>query len=248
MKNKQKIEEIKLLIPDYVTGSLSGEESNTVKNAIENSSELRELYTLMKNALEFTDSVKFEEPALQYWNNLLPRIHQKIDERGQQLLAKSPLSYIWKILVPVAAVVLIFIVYRISYSPAPDIAQIENKKYQQEIIDTKDTVKKEIEPVQTKKNTDPVMTKNNTIRRNKINIKKTNVEKKENNENENITKTDILIKQNGKNGDYASLAIDELTIFGAGAPGILDEDIDDEVDKLTDSDREVFLEELNSNL
>jgi hypothetical protein len=248
MKNKQKIEEIKLLIPDYVTGSLSEEESNTVKNAIENSSELRELYTVMKNAFEFTDSVKFEEPAPQYWNNLLPRIHQKIEERGQQSLAKYPLSFIWKILVPVAAVVLIFIVYRISYSPAPDITQNENKKYLQENIDSKDTVKKEIEQVQTKKNSKPVITKNNTIRRNKINIKKTNVEKDENYGNENITKTDILVKRNGENGDFASLAIDELSIFGAGTPGILDEDIDNELDKLTDSDRETFLEELNSNL
>ena len=246
MKNKLNIEEIKLLIPDYVTGSLSEEENSAVKNAIENSDELKELYADMKNAFEFTDSVKFDEPAQQYWNNLLPRIHKRIDEREQQLLAKNPLSYIWKILVPVAAVILIFIIYRISYTPAPEITKNEEKNIRQEKIITKDTVKKEIEPLKTKGNIGPVTTQNNTVRRKKIDIKKTNVEKVENNEIENITKTDLI--DNERNGDFASLAIDELTIFGAGSPGILDDDIDDELEKLNDSDRETFLEKLKNNL
>lgn len=248
MKNKLNIEEIKLLIPDYVTGSLSDEESSAVKNAIDNSDELKELYFDMKNAFEFTDSVKYEEPSPQYWNNLLPKIHRKIEEREQQSLAKNPLSYLWKILVPVAAVLLIFIVYRISYNPAPEITQKEENKFQQEKIITKDTVKKEIKQLQTEENTEPVITKNNTVRRKKTDIKKTIIEQVEINDNEKITKTDILVNENEHNGDLAFLAIDELTIFGAGAPGILDDDINDELEKLNDSDRETFLEELKNNL
>lgn len=250
MKKKINLEDIKLLIPDFITGSLSEEESKTVKNAINNSDELRELYVNIKNAFAFTDSVKIVEPSPQYWNNLLPKIHQRIEEREQQSLAKNPISYVWKILVPVAAVLLIFIIYKISYSPTPDISQKEEKKFEQENIKAGDTVKKEIEPLQIKESTEPVITKNNNVRRKKLNIKEINVKQFENinNENinnENIAKSNLLVDENE---GFASIAVDEITIFGAGAHGIFDEEIENELSKLADSDREAFLEELKNNL
>jgi hypothetical protein len=248
MKNKLNIEDIKLLIPDYITGSLSEDESLMVKNAIDNSSELKELYIDMKNAFEFTDSVKFEEPAAQYWNNLLPKIHQKIDEREQQSLAKNPMSYLWKILVPVAAVVLIFISYRISFVSGPEITQKEEKIYKQENTEAKDTVKKGIESVQTEKNLELEISKENTVIKKTHRIKKNDIKHPENYAHENIEKKDVIIKVNEENEDFASLVVEELTIFGAGSPGVFDEDVNNELDKLNDSDRETFLEELNRNL
>lgn len=248
MKNKLNIEDIKLLIPDYITGSLSEDESLMVKDAIDKSSELKELYIDMKNAFEFTDSVKFEEPAAQYWNNLLPKIHQKIDEREQQSLAKNPMSYLWKILVPVAAVVLIFIIYRISFVSGPEITQNEEKIYKQENTEAKDTVKKEIESVQTEKNLEPEISKENTVIKKTHRIKKNDIKHPENYAHENIEKKDVIIKVNEENEDFASLVVEELTIFGAGSPGVFDEDVNNELDKLNDSDRETFLEELNRNL
>lgn len=248
MKNILNTEEIKLLMPDYVTGSLSEEENSAVKYAIENSNELKELYFDIKNALEFTSSAEFEEPPPQYWNNLLPRIHQNLDAQKQHSLAVNPFSYLWKILVPVAAVILIFIIYRISYDPEQDITQKQDNNVQQEDIVTKDTVKKEIETLRSGDSIEFVKTYNNTVPRNKKYVKKYNIEQFENYEFENFAETNILVNENGQKSEFASLAIDELTIFGAGAPGMLDEDLNDELEKLNDADHEKFLKELKSNL
>ncbi len=249
MKNKFNIEEIKLLMPDFVSGSLTEEENSLVKNAIDSSDELKELYFDMKNAFEFADTMKYEEPAPQYWNNLLPKIHEKIDASQQQSLAKNPISYIWKILVPVAAVVLIFIIYKISFTPDTEITQNQDRQIKEEKTVTKDTVKEEITPLQTKDDTKYEVAKNNVIhKKSKTKDVDYATEQKDNVE-EPVRQNEIKIKTNEENDDFASLAVDELTIFGAGMHGTIDDDLDNELEKLSSSDQENFLEELsNSNL
>ena len=133
MAKKLNIEDIKLLIPDYITGSLSGEEFASVDNAIKNNPEIASLYSDMKSALEFVENVKFEEPVPQYWNNLLPKIHEKIEARNEKKLFKNPIPLIWKILVPVAAIILIAVIYRIATTPENQITKenipnIQNEK------------------------------------------------------------------------------------------------------------------------
>jgi hypothetical protein len=248
MKNKTDIEKIKLLLPDYVTGTLSGDEALMVKNAIDASEELKNLYLDMKNALEFAGSVKYEEPASEYWNNLLPRIHEKIDEREQKSLAKNPLSYIWKVLVPVAAVILIFVVYRISFTPNSEISEKEQKNTNKEKVERKDTVErkneveKNIEKQATPKlNEENIASENNKPR----NIKHHRTEKiqkredlanKTNDLEKTVSKEDI-----GKinNKVLASLAeVEEFSIFDSGTPGTLDEDTENELDKLNKNEQD----------
>jgi hypothetical protein len=250
MKNKFNIEEIKLLIPDYVSGSLTEEENSLVKNAIDSSDELKELYLDMKNAFEYADTIKYEEPAPRYWNNLLPKIHEKIEAREQQSLAKNPISYIWKILVPVAAVVLIFIIYKISFTPDSEISQNQDRKIQEEKTVTKDTIKEEISPLQTKDEIKPEITKNNVLyKKTKTNaVDYENIEQPDMNDKEQVKENEIKISANDENEDFASLG-EELSIFGAGEQGTIDDDLDNELEKLSSSDQENFLEELsNSNL
>jgi hypothetical protein len=243
MKNKLNTEKLKLLIPDYITGSLSEEEYKIVKQAIEQSDEVRELYSVMKNAFEFTGSVKFEEPAPQYWNNLLPRIHQKIDEREQQSLAKNPMAYFWKILVPAAAVVLIFIIYRITFTPSHEFTQKAEIVFEQVKIDIKDTVKTE----NVQHESENVTLKYNVIKSEKLNYKKKYI--KDNKVNEQyVTESNIVEEESEESEGFAAITVEQLTIFGADTPGILDDDLDTEIDKLTDSDRDEFLKELNINL
>jgi hypothetical protein len=249
MKNKLNIEEIKLLIPDYVSGLLTEEENSLVKNAIDSSDELKELYLDMKNAFEFADTMKYEEPAPQYWNNLLPKIHEKIEAREQQSLAENPISYIWKILVPVAAVILIFIMYKISFTPDTQITQNQDNKIKEEKTVTKDTVKEEISPLQTKDDIKYEVAKNNVIhKKSKTKDIEYAIEQKDN-VGEPVRQNEIKIKTSDENDDFASLAVEELTIFGAGMHGTIDEDLDNELEKLSSSEQEIFLEELsNSNL
>ena len=249
MENKFNIEEIKLLIPDYVSGSLTEEENSMVKNAIDSSDELKELYLDMKNAFEFADTMKYEEPAPQYWNNLLPKIHKKIDAREQQSLAKNPLTYIWKILVPVAAVVLFLIIYKISFAPDTEITQNQDRQIKEEKTVTKDTVKEEIAPLKTKDDTKYEVAKNNVIHKKSKTKDVDYAAEQKDNVKEPVRQNEIKIKSNEENDDFASLAVDELTIFGAGMHGTIDDDLDNELEKLSSSDQENFLEELsNSNL
>jgi hypothetical protein len=246
MGNKIDIEEIKLLIPDYITGSLSEEDNKKVKSAIEDSIELNELYVDMKNAFELADAAEFDEPAPQYWNNLLPRVHNKIEERNIHVHDKNPLSYIWKILLPAAAVILIFILFRVTYNPEPQIAKKEYKIIEQEKSEPKVTEENKIEPIQ-KKRHDYTDVKD-TRRENKTFHRKTNIEQDEINKINNIAESSIQFDEAIESTTFASLTIEELTIFGAGTPGMLDEDINDELENLPDSKREAFLEELKNNL
>lgn len=249
MKNKFNIEEIKLLIPDYISGSLKEEENSLVKNAIDSSDELKELYLDMKNAFEFADTMKYEEPSPQYWNNLLPKIHEKIEAREQQSLAKNPVSYIWKILVPVAAVILIFIIYKVSFTPETEITQNQDKQIKEEKAVIKDSVKEEISPLQTKDEIKPGISKNNAVHK-LSRAKDTDfaIGQKDNVE-EPVIQDEVKIETTDESDDFASLAVEELAIFGAGAQGPIDDELNIELEKLSSSDQDNFLEELsNSNL
>jgi len=253
MKNILDIQKIKLLLPDYITGSLSEEEALMVKNAIGASEEVKNLYLDMKNALEFAGSVRYEEPAPQFWNNLLPRIHEKIDEREQKRLDKNPLSYIWKILVPVAAVILIFVIYKISFTPNTEISEKEQKNINNEKVEKKDTVTNIEKPVRPEPNDENIANENNEKPRNVRHYKTEKMQKREvlanktNDFEKPVSKEDI-----GKinNKDLASIAeMEELSIFGAGSPGTLDEDTENELNKLGKKEQDKLLEELpNSNL
>lgn len=262
MTNKPDIEKIKLLLPDYITGALSEDEAQLVKNAIDASMEVKSLYLDMKNALEFTGAVKYKEPAPQYWNNLLPRIHGKIDEREQKSLAKNPLPYIWKVLVPAAAVILIFIVYRISFTPSTEMSEKEQKNINNEkvekndVVEQKTPVEKNIEkPVLPKSSEGNIADKNNIKPGNLRHQKPGKIQKPGNLENKTndiempLSKEDIL-KEKIDTKDLASFAeIDELSIFGAGTTGTIDDDIENELYKLSDYEQDELLNELSkSNL
>jgi hypothetical protein len=74
------INEIKLMLPDYINGRLDETDSEIVKNAISQSEELAILYQDMKRAGEFITSVDFPQPGDMYWSGLLPEIHRRIEK------------------------------------------------------------------------------------------------------------------------------------------------------------------------
>ena len=75
------LNEIKLLLPDYINGKLNEYESNIIRDSISKSSELRKLYNEMKAANEFIGSINFPEPGDDYWSGLLPEIHRGIKNK-----------------------------------------------------------------------------------------------------------------------------------------------------------------------
>ena len=117
-KNIQQIEE---MLPDFISGTLNESDRMKVEKALAEYPQLNSIYLDYKKTFEFVSSVKFQEPPAQYWNSLLPRIHEKIDRKKEKLW--YPFRNAWKIILPIAALVLIFIVYKTIFSPAPEITK-----------------------------------------------------------------------------------------------------------------------------
>ena len=262
--NNINIEAIKYLVPDYITGLLDSKDKQIVENAINDSDEIKAFYNEMKMTFDFAGNVKFKEPSQQYWNNLLPRIHQRIEEKQEKKAARNPFSLLWKILVPVAAIVLIFIIYSIATSPEKQIVKkntyIEEKR---EVKDNSDSQKTQIQTKPEGKK-DDVASQDNSgnddnnsvppVNSQKItrHTDKTEYENTNNGQNtaEYDNNTNNLIKETFEAEDKEELAsadIDESSVTIAGQNAGFDEEIEKDLNKLDDNEQKNLLEQLSSS-
>ncbi len=256
MNNKLNIEEIQLLIPDYITGGLSETEKALVEKSLKESPELNEFYIEMKETLNFVSSVKFSEPAPQYWNSLLPRIHDKIESRQLQGFSWVKVAAYWKVLVPVAAIILIALVYLLV---KPSNTQLtEEKKIEKITNDTSgnnDSVKEKkqveeknesniVKEQDYERKSEKTDRQNNDTKRNTVKYYDEIVKDEVYNNSNDVLKEDIKIEQLVLDDD-----IEETSIFASGESSGLDEETVNELRKLDDSEQTKLLEELiNSNL
>jgi|SRR4030095_429351 len=251
MGSKLNIEELKHLIADYITGQSDEQEKALVENALKESAELREFYNEMKKTLEFVSTVKPGDPPEQYWNTLLPRIHQRIDAEQAKKFSWDKISAVWKVLVPVAAVILIVLIY---YLVKPSNTQITKDEQKNEKIN-KDTSKHEDEnrkeeKAPEKKQEEKIVKEDNRHQENPLKkfrkrdqVKEENIAKEENKINEMNT------QKEPKNEDVAVMDIEETSVFSMGEGAGLDEETESELKSLSDNDKDALLEELqNSNL
>ena len=253
MKSKLNIEEIQLMIPDYISGELSDEEKALVEGAMKESAELRQFYSEMKETFNFVDSVKFTEPAPQYWNSLLPRIHEKIESRESKAFSWDKVSALWKVLVPIAAVILIALVYYIvkpSNTQLTEDKKIENiKKDSSKDNDNNPKEEKQVEKKNENNLTneqDKTAEKHNVILKRKKKKKNDNIVK---DEEKSVNNNDI-IKETVKDEQLAvDVDIEETSIFATGEAAGFDEEIENELKYLNDSEQSQLLNEIiNSNL
>lgn len=261
MSTKYNTEEIMMLIPDYITGEISSSDKALVEKALDESPEIRELYNEMKSSMAFIGTVKQAEPSPQYWNTLLPRIHEKIDARESRGFSWEKLSLVWKVLVPVAAVILIALVY---YIVKPSNTQLtEEKKIENKINDSSEKQNKEKNPQENIKEKQDNLVKENEIQeKNKIekNQIEKNFRKSENikdKNNENLVKDEDPVENKEtqrreiiNDEQYSEeLDVDETAVFASGGAAGLDEDTENELKKLNSTEQNKLLEELlNSNL
>lgn len=256
------IEELKLLIPDYITGDISDVDKQTIQSALSNSAELALFYREMKNVLEFFGEVKPEEPGPAYWNSLIPRIHDRIEEQGQSKFSWSNISSLWKILVPVTAIVLIAVLY---YSLTPTETEItkEDKQELQQELKTKDENKStdSISNVKTEDSKQNDILPGNHIKENSIDEKRPQKylmpdrkifsPKKQ---DDNIVKDETPEKRidpvnTNENADIINIDPDETAVFTIGESAGLDEETEIELNKLKENEKDLLLELLlNSNL
>jgi len=246
------IEEIKLLFPDYILGRLNEQEVKAVEDAINNSDELKLLLEEMGGTFNFLGNVKFTEPEPQYWQTLLPRIHQRLEEAEEKRFSWDKLAVYWKFVIPAAAVILIAIFYFAILNKSND-STITKKENKEKIIDTsKSTEKKEEikkETVKEENNVDNKKSNHDRYNDNKHKILKDIKEQFTDSKDNEIKKTDEIKKEDFINNDIESaINLEEESILVGGAGGI-DDEMDRELNMLSNKEQELLIEELSkSNL
>ena len=259
MKSKINIEEIRLMIPDYVTGSLGENEKMAVEEAISGNAGLREFYLEMKEAFSFVDSVKAEEPSPAYWNNLLPRIHERIEQQQSTGFSWEKLSVFWKVFAPVAAIVIIAVLY---FALRPSEMQLtDDKKTKNVTIDSMKNPEKQQDVNSNESKEKSPDIKNEIVKENPV--QNTGEPKEYKNrsvyeipQKDDQTAKDVTPKEENRDNvkeiqgdENLASDIEESSIFAAGEGAGLDEETEDELKKLDDKERKMLLEELlNSNL
>jgi hypothetical protein len=257
MKNIPNIEELKYLIPDFITGEISDADKTRIENALQVSTELRKFHREIKSTLEFAGKVKFEEPSSQYWTNLLPRIHQRIEEAEKKKFSWVKAASLWKVLVPIAAIILIALVYYMVQPSNTQLTKDEEKQNQNVVSDSSkdknmstDEIKQEVKS--------PEQEQDNIVSEQKIPGKDILIKK----DKHFYTKDEISIvkeelpenrdnekEQDLNNEDFASIELDDISIFTAGEAGGFDEEVENSLKKLDDDEQDALLRELeNSNL
>lgn len=75
-------EELLYSLPDYINGQLKDQKLIVeIENEIANNPDFKIEYENLKNTFSFLEKTNFEEPSEAYFNNLLPNIHSKLDEK-----------------------------------------------------------------------------------------------------------------------------------------------------------------------
>lgn len=260
MNSKMEIEELKELIPDFITGDISEVNKVRVESALSSSEEFMKFYNEMKNTLDFVQNVNPDEPPTVYWSSLLPRIHQRIEEKKTHGFSLEKVLSYWKVFTPIAAVILIAVIYLAVKQPEHDITKEDKKKENiQKDSSLKESKKQEFRKedkapeIEDKNN----VTGNDDIYSPKVIHKERIVKTPLNEENNELVKEDNQFKQNDNNSNtnsqnsenIAAIDIDDVSILATGEGAGLDEETEDELKKLNDNEKVNLLEELvNSNL
>jgi hypothetical protein len=249
MKSKINIEELKVLIPDYITGQIDDKDKLMLEKAMGESPELSAFYNDTKRTFEFVSSVKLEEPPPQYWNTLLPRIHERIEQRQAEKFSWDKVSSVWKVLVPIAAVMLIALIYYLVKPSETQMTKDEEKKIEKiedknKILDD-NKVEKKLPEIKDEKIVKEEKVKEDRIAKRKRVFKTDNIVKDETPADENKDKE----QEPSKEDLFTASDIDESSVFAGGEGAGLDDETVNLLEKLDDKQQNSLLEELeNSNL
>jgi hypothetical protein len=237
-------EEIKLLLPDYISGNIEPENKMLVDEAMKSSPELQELMNEMSGTFGFVSKVKYREPDPAYWTNLLPRIHERIEQAETKKFSWEKILSYWKVFVPVTAVIILAVLY-FTVLNNNDNSTLTEKKIENIIPDSN----KKIETPEKKeivKETENIKTENI--------IEKKSIKPVYRNKEKQIVTPEIenIVKDNQKQQDdfedIVQTDIDEESVFTGSTAGV-EEEIENSLSNLDDNEKDRLVQELlKSNL
>jgi hypothetical protein len=96
-------DDIKYLLPDFVSNRSNEEENESVREHLEHCSSCRGEVLLLKQTFEVVASSRTSIPSETYWTNFLPRLHDRLSDRKKTKRELAPL--VNKFLLPSAGLV-----------------------------------------------------------------------------------------------------------------------------------------------
>lgn len=118
-------EELKENLPDYINKKIEDTKLiEAIEYEISNNQDFKKEYDLISSVLSNFSNIEFSEPPENYFNNLLPRIKERITKRHVKFNLIRSLSNLWKFAVPVAAIILFFIGYKTIFKNSDYIDQL----------------------------------------------------------------------------------------------------------------------------
>lgn len=224
MKNNNKrYEELLFDLPDYISGKIIDRARiSEIENQIKSDAEFRSEYENLKLTFNTLENIKFEEPSDAFFNNLLPKIHQRINEK------ESPQEHkvsIWDRFFPVLKYVLpVLVLITFVYIYNIDNSTVVNK------FDTLTSQSNEV--IINEKNIEPNTDSGNLIAEQNIQENK-NIEKSNSNTNDLqiINVVDVTQPETSLFFNDTELEVDDY-----------------EMDNLSQEDEEAILTILNQEL
>lgn len=223
MKNNKRYEELLFDLPDYISGKITDRARiSEIEKQINSDAEFRSEYENLKLTFNTLENIKIDEPSDAFFNNLLPKIHQKINEK--EIPQEHKVS-IWDRFFPVLKYVLpVLVLITFVY-----IYNIDNST----VINKFDTLtSKSNEVIINEKNIEPNIDSGNLLA-------EQNVQENKNIEKSNSKSNDLQIM------NVVDVTQPETSLFFNDSELEID---DYEMDNLSQEDEEAILTILNQEL
>jgi hypothetical protein len=169
-------------LPDYITGKLNDEGLKfRIAEEIRNNNGFRQEYELLKETYSSLKNLEFSEPPAHYFNNLVPRLNQRIENESKFSFAHLfRLANLFKYALPAVTVVCVILLITFTNKSNKDenmFIQSDNtiSEIMKGSIDSTTAVRKKTSDSALEENDVANNTADNTIQESKVTyIKKTN--------------------------------------------------------------------------
>ena len=113
MNTHHKNEDLLYSLPDYITGKLVDEDLKfRIENEINLNTDFKQEYEMMKETYSSIKDLQFSEPPAHYFNNLVPRLNQRIESVSKFSFSHLfRLANLFKYALPAVSVIVLIVIF-----------------------------------------------------------------------------------------------------------------------------------------